>query len=55
MGILNTFRNEFIYIIEWTDNTQNNIVCKFPRHQNEIKTGAQLTDQESQIAIFLNE
>ena len=55
MGILDTFRNEFIDIIEWTDNTQDTIVWKFPRHQNEIKTGAQLTVRESQVAIFLNE
>ena len=55
MGILDTFRNEFIDIIEWTDNTQDTIVWKFPRFQNEIKTGAQLTVRESQVAVFLNE
>jgi membrane protease subunit (stomatin/prohibitin family) len=55
MGILDTFRNEFIDIIEWTDNSQDTIVWKFPRFQNEIKTGAQLTVRESQVAIFLNE
>jgi len=55
MGILDTFRNEFIDIIEWTDNSQDTIVWKFPRFQNEIKTGAQLTVRESQVAVFLNE
>ena len=55
MGLLDTFKNEFIDIIEWTDNTQDTIVWKFPRFQNEIKTGAQLTVRESQAAIFLNE
>ncbi|MCB0506902.1 MAG: SPFH domain-containing protein [Chitinophagales bacterium] len=55
MGILDTFRNEFIDIIEWTDNTSDTIVWKFPRFQNEIKTGAQLTVRESQVAVFLNE
>ncbi len=55
MGILDTFKNEFIDIIEWTDNTQDTIVWKFPRFQNEIKTGAQLTVRESQVAVFLNE
>ena len=55
MGILDTFRNEFIDIIEWTDNTQDTLVWKFPRFQNEIKTGAQLTVRESQVAVFLNE
>jgi len=55
MGILDTFRNEFIDIIEWTDNTQETLVWKFPRFQNEIKNGAQLTVRESQSAVFLNE
>lgn len=55
MGILDTFRNEFIDIIEWTDNTQDTLVWKFPRFQNEIKSGAQLTVRESQAAVFLNE
>jgi len=55
MGLLDTFKNEFIDIIEWTDNTQDTIVWKFPRFQNEIKTGAQLTVRESQQAVFLNE
>lgn len=55
MGILDTFKNEFIDIIEWTDNSNDTIVWKFPRFQNEIKTGAQLTVRESQVAIFLNE
>ena len=55
MGILDTFRNEFIDIIEWTDNSNDTIVWKFPRFQNEIKTGAQLTVRESQVAVFLNE
>lgn len=55
MGILDTFRNEFIDIIEWTDNTQDTLVWKFPRFQNEIKSGAQLTVRESQSAVFLNE
>jgi membrane protease subunit (stomatin/prohibitin family) len=55
MGLFDTFKNEFIDIIEWTDNTQDTIVWKFPRFQNEIKTGAQLTVRESQQAVFLNE
>ncbi|QQR96930.1 MAG: SPFH domain-containing protein [Sphingobacteriales bacterium] len=55
MGILDAFKNEFIDIIEWTDNSNDTIVWKFPRFQNEIKAGAQLTVRESQVAIFLNE
>ena len=31
------------------------MVWKFPRYQNEIKMGAQLTVRESQVAVFMNE
>lgn len=55
MGLLNRLRNEFIDIIEWVDDTQDTIVWKFPRYQNAIKTGAQLTVRESQVAVLVNE
>lgn len=47
--------NEFLDIIEWVDDTQDTIVWKFPRYQNEIKNGAQLTVRPGQIAILVNE
>ena len=55
MGLFDKLKNEFIDIIEWTDNTQDTLVWKFPRYQNEIKNGAQLTVRESQVAVFLDE
>lgn len=55
MSLFNKFRNEFIDIIEWVDTTQDTIVWKFPRYQNEIKMGAQLTVREGQAAVFMNE
>ena len=55
MGLFDKLRNEFIDIIDWTDNTNDTVVYKFPRFQNEIKMGAQLTVRESQIAVFMNE
>jgi membrane protease subunit (stomatin/prohibitin family) len=55
MGIFDKLKNEFIDIIEWQDNTQDTIVWKFPRYQNEIKMGAKLTVRESQQAVFFNE
>jgi len=47
--------NEFIDIIEWLDDTQDTIVWRFPRYQNEIKNGAQLTVRETQIAILVDQ
>lgn len=55
MGLWDKIKNELIDIIEWTDDTNNTMVWKFPRHQNEIKNGAQLTVRESQVAVFVNE
>jgi membrane protease subunit (stomatin/prohibitin family) len=55
MGLWDRIKNELIDIIEWTDDSTNTMVWKFPRHQNEIKNGAQLTVRESQVAVFVNE
>lgn len=55
MGLFSKLMNEFIDIIEWVDTTNNTIVWKFPRQDNEIKMGARLTVRESQVAIFMNE
>jgi membrane protease subunit (stomatin/prohibitin family) len=55
MGLFDKIKNEFIDIIEWVDNSNNTIIWKFPRYQNEIKMGAKLTVRESQVAVFMNE
>ena len=55
MGLFGFFKSQFIEVIEWTDNTSNTMVHKFPVQGNEIKMGAELTVRESQVAIFVNE
>jgi len=55
MGLFDKIRGEFIDIIEWLDDSQDTIVWRFPRHQNEIKMGAKLVVRESQNAVFVNE
>lgn len=55
MGLFDKLKGEFIDIIEWTDNSNDTIMWKFPRLQNEIKMNAKLTVRESQVALFLNE
>lgn len=47
--------NEFIDIIEWTDDTSDTMIWRFPRYQSEIKNGAQLTVRETQVAVLVNE
>ena len=55
MGLFDKIRGEFIDIIEWLDDTQDTIVYRFERYNNEIKNGAQLTVRESQVAVLVNE
>lgn len=55
MGLLNKLKNEFIDIIDWLDPSNDTIVHRFERYQNEIKMGAKLTVRESQVAVFINE
>ncbi len=47
--------NEFIDIIEWLDDTPDTILWRFPRYQNEIKNGAQLTVRETQVAVLVDQ
>ncbi|MDR3057284.1 MAG: SPFH domain-containing protein, partial [Prevotella sp.] len=55
MGLFDKLRNELIDIIEFLDNTQDTIVYRFERHNNEIKNNAKLIVREGQTAVFVNE
>src|SRR5215813_9963586 len=55
MGLIDKIRGEFIDIVEWLDDSRDTFVWRFPRHDNEIKMGAQLVVRESQTAVFVNE
>lgn len=55
MGIFDRLRGELIDIIEWLDDTNDTIVYRFERYNNEIKMGAQLTVRPGQMAVFVNE
>ena len=59
MGIFDEIKNklshEFIDIVEWLDNTDDTIVHRFERYQNEIKNDAQLIVREGQTAVFISE
>ena len=46
---------ELIDIIQWLDDSNNTLVYRFERHNNEIKYGAKLTVREGQMAVFINE
>ncbi|MBT3380973.1 MAG: SPFH domain-containing protein [Lentisphaerae bacterium] len=55
MGLFDKIRSQFIDVIEWTDDSSDTLVWKFPRTDDEIKNGAQLIVRESQAAVFMNE
>jgi len=55
MNLFKKLRGEFIDIIEWLDPSNNTLVHRFERYQNEIKNGAKLTVREGQVAVFVNE
>jgi membrane protease subunit (stomatin/prohibitin family) len=55
MGLWDKLTNELIDIIEWLDESNNTLVWRFPRYQNEIKNGAKLVVRQSQVAIFVRE
>lgn len=55
MGILSFIKNELIDIIEWTDDSGDILVWRFPDQNHDIKMGAKLTVREGQAVVFLNE
>ena len=55
MGLFDKIRGEFVDIIEWLDDSNDTMVFRFDRFQNEIKNGAKLTVREGQVAVFINE
>lgn len=55
VGFMDRIRGEFVDIVEWTDDSRDTVVWRFPRYENEIKMGARLVVRESQTAVFVNE
>ncbi len=55
MGLWDKIKGEFIDIVEWLDPTNDTMVHRFERYNNEIKNGAQLIVRESQVAVFVDQ
>ncbi|MCC6320135.1 MAG: SPFH domain-containing protein [Phycisphaerales bacterium] len=55
MGIWDRLKQELIDIVQYLDDTNNTLVYRFERFQNEIKYGAKLVVREGQAAVFINE
>ncbi len=41
MGLFDVFQNQFIDIIEWTDDSRDTLSYRWPDEDKEIKNGAQ--------------
>ncbi len=55
MSIWDRLKHELIDIVQWLDDTNNTMVYRFDRFNNEIKYGAKLVVREGQAACFVNE
>jgi len=55
MGITSFLKSQLIEVIEWTDDSRDTLVWRFPVQGNEIKMGAALIVREGQMAVFINE
>lgn len=54
MSMWEKAKAELLDIIEWTDDSSDTMVWRFPRFDNEIKYAAQLIVRQSQAAVFVN-
>ena len=56
MGFFDKLRGEFIDIIEWTEPSGNQLLAyRFPRYDNEIKMGAQLTVRDIMTELKMSD
>ena len=55
MSLFDILGGEFIEIIEWTDDSRDTMVYRFPTVGRAIKYGAKLTVREGQAAVFIHE
>lgn len=55
MGLFDKIGGEFIDIVEWLDSSQNTLVHRFERYENEIKYEAKLIVREGQQAVFVDQ
>jgi membrane protease subunit (stomatin/prohibitin family) len=54
MGFIDKVKGELLDIIQWLDDTDDTLVYRFERYNNEIKHHAKLVVREGQMAVFIN-
>ncbi len=53
MGILDKVLGELIDVVEWTDDSTDTLVYRFPTYNKEIQMGSSLIVRETQKALFV--
>ena len=55
MGLFSAIKRQLLKVIEWSDNSTNTIVYKYPMtDRDEIMNGCQLVVRESQVAMLVS-
>ena len=53
MGLWDKIKGEFIDVIEWTDDSEDTLVYRFPTYNKEIQMDSSLVVRDTQIAVFV--
>lgn len=54
MGLFKFIKSQLLKVVEWTDDSSNTLVYRFPMNGQKLMYGSKLTVRESQIAVFVN-
>ncbi len=55
MALWDQLKAELIDLVQWLDDSNDTLLYRFPRYDNEIKHGARLVVREGQTAVFIDE
>ena len=54
MGLFSFAKSQLLKSLEWSDDSKNTLVYKYPMDGRQIMMGSKLTVRESQAAVFVN-
>lgn len=54
MGVFNFIKSQLLKVVEWTDDSRDIIVYRFPMEGQKLMFGSKLTVREGQVAVFVN-
>jgi membrane protease subunit (stomatin/prohibitin family) len=54
MGLFSFVKSQLLKIVEWTDDSKDTLVYRFPMDGKQLMTGSKLTVRDGQVAIFVH-